>query len=215
MSSDNALLFAASRLPRYASWEAALRELRGLGATYVGQITRLTFDKAAGEWHLTTESRTAGNIAEVNSLLNQWDGAALELGSRLGPLKLLTWRARGALQSGIGLYESSSLFSAQVADADTRSICDAVATRIADALQVDFFCLVGDPAIVERSADETKPLLGKPPSATMEPLIFIVTMKDSSEQTAPFVAHPAWIKRRMGRYVQYVNPAFHAFEDDK
>jgi len=36
MSSDYALLFATSNLPRKASWNAALRELRGLGASLRG-----------------------------------------------------------------------------------------------------------------------------------------------------------------------------------
>lgn len=57
--------------------------------------------------------------------------------------------------------------------------------------------------------------VGTRPFVTGSAVEGIATMKDSFEQTEILVAHAAWIERRINSYVQYVNPAFHAFDDDR
>src|SRR5262245_30256981 len=147
MSRDFALLFPAVRTPRREAVSKILSLLSPIGARYRGGVSRLDYGPSERFWRLSTQSRTAKSLSDINALFDSWDGLTLELESKFGPVKLMVWKEQEGGGTGFGLFETSHVFVEQAEDPDICDIFDEVALAVCRVMNCDAFVLVGDPGI--------------------------------------------------------------------
>jgi hypothetical protein len=213
MSSDYALLFGRSEKARSEAWQPVLSATRAFGAKYAGVVTRLDWIEATGSWQLTAETRQAHGIREIRAVMAQWDGLALELETRFGPMKLLAWDI-GPDKSGFGIFENSYAFALQSEEPDVMEIFEHVSLEVAEFLQTELAVLVGDPALRDWNTVDLGRVLAEAPGPAMEPLLYWAACRSDAQGNVPHASHQ-WIQRTVGAFRIYVNPSFPSAPTDR
>ncbi|NOK08400.1 hypothetical protein [Corallococcus exercitus] len=208
MSSDFALLFSGSSIPRLQAWQSALAKISAFRPRYLATITRLAWSQGARSWELTTQTQTAETVDDILAVMHHWRGVALEFETGFGPMKLLSWHLRES-QSGLGLYLNSYLFALLREDPDVRSVFERTAFEMASAVEADLAVLVGDPSLRSWSPKALHQTLSRPPTPDMEPLVYWATeYRRHAQYQPPAHVAPGWIHQDEGEHIRFLHPSF-------
>ena len=115
----------------------------------------------------------------------------MELKSRFGSLKLMVWKDGDV--TGFGLFETSSVFTAQAEDPDICDVFDSLALEMAKVTNANAFWLVGDPGIASISSDGVLRCLSSMPRRDVDPVVYMAGVKSELLSSNEFAsAAPEW-----------------------
>jgi hypothetical protein len=202
MSRDFALLFpSVPTLPKILI-SNVLPLLKPIGARYGGVATRMKYGMSGPYWSLTTDTRNAPDLSAIDGLLQSWDGLALELESKFAPMKLMVWKEKGVM-AGFGLFETSSMFTAQAEDPDVCDIFDSIALDIAEVTKSD------DPGVASLTREQIVGFLSKSPGPTLDPLVYAAGLKIASDYSAAGnTASREWVQHQKDGFLVFRYPDF-------
>lgn len=207
MSRDFALLFPSVQSKRQVVVSTILPLFRSIGGVYLGIGTRMDHGLLGPFWRLSMVSNQLGSLSDINEQLESWDGLALELKSKFGLLKLMVWKDGDV--TGFGLFETSSVFTAQAEDPDVCDIFDSLAVEMARATNSSAFCLVGDPGIASISSDAVISCLSSMPQRNVDPVVYMAGVKSESASSRSFSGvAPVWERLMSNGFAIFRAPDF-------